>query len=239
AQDAELFLFGAPDPVDLGRRAEQLIERVSSLSYAELTDLAVTLARTLGPSAIRAAVVASTAAQLHERLGVLRSWLLEGRGFGIDGRAGVFLGTELEGPRVGLLFPGQGSPVYLDGGALGRRFARVRELYARSPLPREGPTQSTVVAQPAIVTASLAGLRALQEVGIEAVAAVGHSLGEIVALHWAGAVDPAAAVRIAAARGCAMAALAQPTDRKSTRLNSSHRTISYAVFCLKKKKKKR
>src|SRR5437762_9823479 len=26
-------------------------------------------------------------------------------------------------------------------------------------------------------------------------------------------------------------------DRKSTRLNSSHRCISYAVFCLKKKKK--
>src|SRR6266851_5924010 len=29
-----------------------------------------------------------------------------------------------------------------------------------------------------------------------------------------------------------------PRDRKSTRLNSSHITISYAVFCLKKKKKK-
>src|SRR5437899_6163565 len=28
----------------------------------------------------------------------------------------------------------------------------------------------------------------------------------------------------------------QPTDRKSTRLNSSHLGISYAVFCLKKKK---
>src|SRR5260221_8935887 len=27
------------------------------------------------------------------------------------------------------------------------------------------------------------------------------------------------------------------TDRKSTRLNSSHTVISYAVFCLKKKKK--
>src|SRR3712207_9582502 len=27
-----------------------------------------------------------------------------------------------------------------------------------------------------------------------------------------------------------------PTDRKSTRLNSSHANISYAVFCLKKKK---
>src|SRR6266849_9320908 len=28
-----------------------------------------------------------------------------------------------------------------------------------------------------------------------------------------------------------------PIDRKSTRLNSSHEWISYAVFCLKKKKK--
>src|SRR2546430_14666071 len=30
---------------------------------------------------------------------------------------------------------------------------------------------------------------------------------------------------------------AMRTDRKSTRLNSSHSQISYAVFCLKKKKK--
>src|SRR2546426_3956879 len=40
----------------------------------------------------------------------------------------------------------------------------------------------------------------------------------------------------------ALAELAEervPLDRKSTRLNSSHLVISYAVFCLKKKKKKR
>src|SRR5436189_4398723 len=30
----------------------------------------------------------------------------------------------------------------------------------------------------------------------------------------------------------------EPADRKSTRLNSSHRCISYAVFCLKKKKQR-
>src|SRR5207249_9963521 len=34
------------------------------------------------------------------------------------------------------------------------------------------------------------------------------------------------------------AAMAACSDRKSTRLNSSHVSISYAVFCLKKKKKK-
>src|SRR2546426_5888407 len=33
------------------------------------------------------------------------------------------------------------------------------------------------------------------------------------------------------------AANARTRDRKSTRLNSSHLVISYAVFCLKKKKK--
>src|SRR5436189_2982432 len=31
----------------------------------------------------------------------------------------------------------------------------------------------------------------------------------------------------------------EAVDRESTRLNSSHRCISYAVFCLKKKKKKK
>src|SRR2546427_13293990 len=43
-------------------------------------------------------------------------------------------------------------------------------------------------------------------------------------------------------RGCWAACLPrrarrQTGDRKSTRLNSSHSQISYAVFCLKKKKK--
>src|SRR5947208_15293227 len=35
-----------------------------------------------------------------------------------------------------------------------------------------------------------------------------------------------------------IAARRYDTDRKSTRLNSSHQIISYAVFCLKKKKQK-
>src|SRR3712207_7597630 len=35
-----------------------------------------------------------------------------------------------------------------------------------------------------------------------------------------------------------LAALGAGPDRKSTRLNSSHANISYAVFCLKKKKTK-
>src|SRR5690242_21666477 len=41
--------------------------------------------------------------------------------------------------------------------------------------------------------------------------------------------------RAAAASRFLPAARDQPQDRKSTRLNSSHMSISYAVFCLKKK----
>src|SRR5437764_6669714 len=36
----------------------------------------------------------------------------------------------------------------------------------------------------------------------------------------------------------AASTFARSTDRKSTRLNSSHRCISYAVFCLKKKNRR-
>src|SRR2546430_6138735 len=39
--------------------------------------------------------------------------------------------------------------------------------------------------------------------------------------------------------GGAMQGIGQALDRKSTRLNSSHSQISYAVFCLKKKKNNR
>src|SRR5689334_24006974 len=38
-------------------------------------------------------------------------------------------------------------------------------------------------------------------------------------------------------RDRSIAVSSHPQDRKSTRLNSSHSSISYAVFCLKKKKK--
>src|SRR5207249_11655290 len=44
---------------------------------------------------------------------------------------------------------------------------------------------------------------------------------------------------IASSVASSLRGAAQPVDRKSTRLNSSHVSISYAVFCLKKKKKRK
>src|SRR5438034_6592589 len=47
-------------------------------------------------------------------------------------------------------------------------------------------------------------------------------------------LDPGADLRLGA-RGERLVEQLQGPDRKSTRLNSSHTVISYAVFCLKKK----
>src|SRR3712207_8897912 len=47
---------------------------------------------------------------------------------------------------------------------------------------------------------------------------------------------PAGSILIQRHRRRSSSALLQVRDRKSTRLNSSHANISYAVFCLKKKK---
>src|SRR3712207_7814042 len=44
-------------------------------------------------------------------------------------------------------------------------------------------------------------------------------------------------VRTPAAYLCPSSSIQDYRDRKSTRLNSSHANISYAVFCLKKKKR--
>jgi enediyne polyketide synthase len=67
------------------------------------------------------------------------------------------------------------------------------------------------VAQPAVVTASLAGLKVLEDLGLGASAAIGHSLGELTALHWAGVFDTETLLRIARVRGAAMAELGSPT----------------------------
>src|SRR5438034_7788220 len=78
---------------------------------------------------------------------------------------------------------------------------------------------------------------------------LGGGLQDLLSHHLGGLVDCASRHHRAAAREGAGAPVelvgvagdhvdvAHIQDRKSTRLNSSHTVISYAVFCLKKKKK--
>lgn len=211
AQDAELFLFSARDKYQLENQIDRVLAYAARLSRSELTDLAKRLSETLRPLPVRASVIASSPAELSTRLEALRSRARSGTARLIDPHSGLFLNTDPSPTRVGFLFPGQGSPSYKDGGAWRRRFTFLEDLYAYTKESWGGDGVATDVAQPAIVASSVAALRVLSRFGIVANVGVGHSLGEFTALHWAGSLDESSLLRIARARGRAMAEVEGPT----------------------------
>ena len=211
SQDVELFLFAAHSAEELRQQLAHLFTFAARLSRAEMTDLSLHLIRTLPAGTVRAALVAANPTELAQRIERLLTLLKEQEHDVFDVRGGIFFGQASRPPRVGFLFTGQGSPAYLQGGALRRRFDFVRELYARANLAEIADEKDTVVAQPAIVTASMAALRMLARLGITAEVGLGHSLGELTALHWAGAFDEETLLQFAKARGEAMGSLGNPT----------------------------
>ncbi|MFE2756020.1 SDR family NAD(P)-dependent oxidoreductase, partial [Actinosynnema sp. NPDC059335] len=199
----EIVLLTAADRDGLAARLAVLADKASALSAAELHDLAATRYRAASPDdALRCALVADSpeglARAATRALARVADWTSD---LVVDRGAGVVLARRAA-HRVGLLFPGQAAPVRA------RLDAWTRDL-AVPALPdgvrlTDGAT-ATEVAQPAIVRQSLAALALLDALGCEPVAAVGHSLGELTALVWAGALSAEEGLRLAAVRGRVMA----------------------------------
>ncbi|MFJ5925620.1 type I polyketide synthase [Kitasatospora sp. NPDC092948] len=201
-QDAELLLLDADDPAALRAEAERLLAVVPKLAMAELADLAAQLTEKQKGAPVRAALVATSPDDAVRALERLLTLLDSGAREAFSAGEGVFLGRARRAPRIAYLFPGQGSGRGTTG-ALRARFAAADELFAA--LPAGTDQVATEVAQPRIVTGSLAALRVLDRLGIHADTAVGHSLGELTALHWAGALTEQQVLELAAVRGRLMA----------------------------------
>ena len=211
SQDAELFLLGGEDAQHVLRQVEHLAGFAAKLSRSEITDLACCLEKKIHGREVRVAIVASTPLELSRNLETLKTWLADGIAARVDAAAGVFLGSGTDVPRICFLFPGQGSPAHLDGGAWRRRFTYLQDLYVTGTRRTDIDTTATEIAQPAIVKNTLAALRLMERLDIRADSAIGHSLGELCALHWAGAFDEASLIRLATARGKTMGELGNPT----------------------------
>ncbi|MFH9611348.1 SDR family NAD(P)-dependent oxidoreductase [Streptomyces sp. NPDC017448] len=204
-QDSELLLFDGATARDLTQRLSEVADYTPHLSYGQITDLAATLHHELRHHPYRAAVVATSPQDAENRLRHLVDLLERGEREhrAADGR--TLLGKAAGRKRIGLLFPGQGSGHGTGGGALSRRFPEAAAVWSRTA-PQTGPhTVDTQAAQPRIVTGSAAGLRVLDELRLEASLGIGHSLGELSALCWAGALEEDTLIEAAAVRGKAMA----------------------------------
>ncbi|MGA5470608.1 SDR family NAD(P)-dependent oxidoreductase [Streptomyces arboris] len=230
-QDCELLLLDGESPAELRERLTKAADLAPKLSYAQLADLAHTLQRDLRELPWRAAAVVTSPDDAERRLRQLADALEQDPAglVAVDDRA--FIGcVRAEAGSIGFLFPGQGSGRGTDGGALRRRFAQAAEVYERAGLPATGDPVATEVAQPRIVAAATAGLRVLDWLGVEAEAAVGHSLGELVALHWAGALDEARLLEAARVRGEAMARHGEPGTMASLAAAPERvKTLMYGV----------
>jgi acyl transferase domain-containing protein len=203
--DHQLLLLGAENVTELRNRIACLTDLVHGPTIGRLDDLTASLARGLADQPVRAAVVAASTDQAAQRLARLAAKLGSDACEVVDVTGGIFAGQHAGTPAIGYLFPGQGSGNGAGGGALAARFETVRDLCRQVAMPADDDPAATSVAQPRIVASSAAGLRVLSMLGIEASAAVGHSLGELTALHWAGALSENALLALAAARGQIMA----------------------------------
>ncbi|WP_283134068.1 type I polyketide synthase [Rhizohabitans arisaemae] len=217
--ETEVFLFGGDRPADVVDRLTRIAELAPRLSEAELHDLACALAARPIHGPYRVACTARTPAELAERALRARKVLARTPAGRVRAEPGVFAGVHARG-RVTLLFPGQGAPVRLPPDDVPPRFPLSR--VDLPPQPAEaGPGEAaaprlaqsrldTAVAQPAILHASLTGLRVLDLLGVTADAGVGHSLGEITGLVWAGALTEEDAGVLVRERGRIMDELGRP-----------------------------
>ncbi|HZS26399.1 MAG TPA: type I polyketide synthase, partial [Candidatus Angelobacter sp.] len=212
AQDCELFVFAASSAKELSGQLEEILCLAEEISYSELADLSIFLARQAAEhsadNALRAACIASSPDELAQAVKKLIACATQPVQT-VDVDQGTFFAAAAKTPRIGFLFPGQASPVYINGGIWSRRFPALGSLYVRARLPQQQST-NTEVAQPCIVAASLAGLQILELFNVQASVAVGHSLGEITALYWAGACKEDDLLSMVRARGHAMAEAGDP-----------------------------
>lgn len=235
AQDAELFVVSADTPTQLGRRLREVARLARDASEAELCDLSAELAARAAPDQpCRAAVVASLPDELERACDALA-----GVGDGAALGAALALREDTpKRARVSFVFPGQGSQMPGMGWSLVARFDWARERFDRgAQVARrvvgldlaellladpdrvaDAPAQAqhrarlrdTRAAQPAIALVSALWLERLRAFGVEPQLVAGHSLGELTALHAAGAFDLEQLVELAGLRGLRIAEHAQP-----------------------------
>jgi len=206
-QGEEAFFLAADTDIELIEILTKLTKRAVSMSLAEMADCSASIVENIRGNRLRAAFVASDPDEIKSKSEALLAYVSLGKEV-IDTEKNIYFSSRLEAPEIGYMFTGQGGPIRLNGGALGKRFQCVSDQYSslNSPLIDDRTTRS---AQNAITQSQLATLKILDHLGVKAKHAIGHSLGELSALHWAKAIDSSVLTELVDARGRAMTEFAE------------------------------
>lgn len=206
-RDSEVFPLSANSREQFEQKLHRLQAVARDISRAEFTDLSATLCASCQQAGSwKASLVAANPDALAESLAVLQQALEQDKNRLIDAEKGIYFNASGETGKLGFLFPGQGSPVYNGTGAFS--YFNQQSGYPVPAVP-QGEVVDTAIAQPLIIRSTLQSLDLLEQLGVEARWGIGHSLGEIAALSWAGVLDAEAAVALATARGSAMSQLGE------------------------------
>ena len=200
----ELFTLQAPSREALVTRLRLLERRAQTLSRAQLADLAHALTTSDEPS-WRASLVASTPQELGaaaaQARGSLQTPVAASRH--IADRY-CWSAPADRPPQIALLFPGQGLPLRMRPAPWAASFPRLAEMASRAERLAALDLSDTAVVQQLLAEVGLAGLAMLEEFGVEPAVVLGHSFGELPALHAAGRITQDTLRALAIARGQCM-----------------------------------
>ena len=222
-------------PTHRRRSARHSIKSRRNLDWDELTQWAAKSRREfVAEQPYRLLLVLQRQRLDLERLLASARMLLDSKASACRSAEGIFYGIGRSAGSLALLFPGQGAQypnmlrdlacqmpamhqVLADADrCYGRdrtESPRLSDLLYPAPVFREEDRQAqktalqaTESAQPALAAVSLGAWQVLQGFGVQADAALGHSLGELVALCVAGRLTPEALHHLAGLRGRLIAA---------------------------------
>lgn len=200
----ELFAFAAGNRDSLATQIENFAQRAASLSLSEMPEAALSLAtKTREGGVFRGAVVANQPRELCHHLTHLAAAIRRGDQC-LDPDKDYFWSEFRQPPHIVFLFPGQGVSVPKTDRDWGRSLALGNEQPCCASLKVLNGSADTRHVQPTVATTSLFTAYLLDAIGVEANTAVGHSLGELTALTWAGGIPKSDLVKIAAKRGAVM-----------------------------------
>ncbi|PSN59795.1 ketoacyl-synt-domain-containing protein, partial [Corynespora cassiicola Philippines] len=204
AEEDYLFVLSANDETALARTREQLVQFLESDDATDIKmhDLAYTLGQRRSQLSWRAAVIASDLDDLAIQTASPR----------------VVQRRVSRAPKIAFAFTGQGAQKFGMGRELlqypifsaalemasacvesfGANFSLLEELYANEATTRINDAD---VSQPASTAIQIALVDLLRSWGVEPMAVVGHSSGEVAAAYAAGILSLPGAMRIAYARG--------------------------------------